>query len=75
MLRGDVAEHPDQWARLVADPALVASFENQRALFRASLCAALTVAEIAALVAPLGIPGSAVTMTSDRHWTIAHEKP
>ncbi len=58
-----------------ADPALVASFENQRALFRASLCAALTVAEIAALVAPLGIPGSAVTMTSDRHWTIAHEKP
>ena len=31
-----------------ADPTRVASFENQRALFRASLCAALTVAEIAA---------------------------
>jgi ubiquinone/menaquinone biosynthesis C-methylase UbiE len=58
-----------------ADPALVASFEHQRSLFRASLCAALTVAEIAALVAPLGVPASAITMTSDRHWTLAYEKP
>lgn len=57
-----------------ADPAKVASFEHQRALFRASLCAALTVAEVAEMVAPLGIPASAVTMTSDRHWTLAHEK-
>jgi ubiquinone/menaquinone biosynthesis C-methylase UbiE len=58
-----------------ADPDLVASYQNQRALFRASLCAALTVAEVAALIGPLGIPASAVTMTSDRHWTLAHEKP
>jgi len=58
-----------------ADPARVASFENQRALFRASLCAALTVAEVARLVAPLGVPASAVKMTSDRHWTLACEKP
>lgn len=58
-----------------ADPALVAAFENQRALFRASLCAALTVAEIAAMIAPLGVPASAVRMTSDRHWTLAYEKP
>ena len=57
------------------DPSLVASFENQRALFRASLCAALTIAEVVAMVAPLGIPASAVTMTSDRHWTLACEKP
>jgi SAM-dependent methyltransferase len=57
------------------DPRQVASYENQRALFRASLCAALTVAEVAGLIAPLGIPASAVTMTSDRHWTLAHEKP
>ena len=57
-----------------ADPAKVASFEHQRALFRASLCAALTVAEVAEMVAPLGIPASAVTMTSDRHWTLAYEK-
>ena len=58
-----------------ADASRVASFENQRALFRASLCAALTVAELAAMVAPLGIPESAVRMTSDRHWTLAFEKP
>ena len=58
-----------------ADAARVASFENQRALFRASLCAALTVEEVAAMVAPLGVPAAAVTMTSDRHWTLAYEKP
>ena len=58
-----------------AEPARVASYENQRALFRASLCAALTVAEVAAMVTPLGLPASAVKMTSDRHWTLAFEKP
>lgn len=57
-----------------ADAAHVQSFENQRALFRASLCAALTVAEVAEMVAPLGIPAHAVKMTSDRHWTLAYEK-
>ncbi|MFY0535209.1 class I SAM-dependent methyltransferase [Nannocystis pusilla] len=56
------------------DAALVASFERQRTLFRDSLCASLTVAEIAAMVAPLGIPAAAVTMTSDRHWTLAWRK-
>lgn len=58
-----------------ADPAAVPSFENQRELFRASLRAALTVEELAAVVKPLGIPASAVRMTSDRHWTLAYEKP
>ena len=46
-----------------------------RFLFRASLRAALTVADIVAVVAPLGVPASAVRMTSDRHWTLAYEKP
>ncbi len=58
-----------------ADRARLASFENQRALFQASLCAALTVTEIAAMVAKHGVPASAVTMTSDRHWTLACVKP
>lgn len=58
-----------------ADPAHVESYENQRALFHASLCAALTASEVAALVLPLGIPASAVKMTSDRHWTLAFERP
>jgi ubiquinone/menaquinone biosynthesis C-methylase UbiE len=45
---------------------------RQRALFVASLHAALTADEVRAMVAPLGIPGTAVRMTSDRHWTLAH---
>ena len=72
--RSTVSSRSTQGGRR-ADPARVASFENQRALFRASLCAALTVAEVARMVAPLGVPASAVTMTSDRHWTLACEKP
>lgn len=58
-----------------ADPARIVSYENQRELLRASLRAALTVAEVTATVAPLGIPASAVRMTSDRHWTLACVKP
>jgi ubiquinone/menaquinone biosynthesis C-methylase UbiE len=57
------------------DAAQASSFENQRGLFRASLCAALTVPEIVEMVAPLGVPAEAVRMTSDRHWTLAAEKP
>ncbi|MDI3290238.1 class I SAM-dependent methyltransferase [Polyangium sp. 15x6] len=57
-----------------ADPAAAISFDHQRSLFRASLAAALTATEIAAFVAPLGIPASAVRMTSDRHWTLSAVK-
>lgn len=52
-------------------PKDIASHAHQRALFEASLCAALTVPEVAATLARMGIPESAVRMTSDRHWTIA----
>ncbi len=45
---------------------------RQRALFVASLHAALTADEVRAMVVPLGIPAGAVRMTSDRHWTLAH---
>lgn len=54
---------------------LTASFDHQLALFRASLHAALTVDEVRALVAPLGIAPAAVAMTSDRHWTLSCVKP
>jgi ubiquinone/menaquinone biosynthesis C-methylase UbiE len=54
-----------------AAPALRAMHQRQRALFEASLHAALTVAEVRAYVVPLGIPSSAVETTSDRHWTLA----
>ncbi len=60
----------DEVQALVARHAAGAS-TDQRALFDASLRAALTVDEVRALVAPLGVPASAVTQTSDRHWTLA----
>ncbi|MDX1928774.1 MAG: class I SAM-dependent methyltransferase [Pirellulaceae bacterium] len=41
---------------------------NQQ-LFRQSLCAALTLAEIRQMVSELGFPPESVQMTSDRHWT------
>jgi ubiquinone/menaquinone biosynthesis C-methylase UbiE len=55
-------------------PAVRAMHERQRALFEASLHAALTVDEVRALVAAFGLPGDAVRTTSDRHWTLAHVK-
>jgi ubiquinone/menaquinone biosynthesis C-methylase UbiE len=53
----------------------VARHARQVALFEASLLAGLTVDEVRAMIAPLGIPESAARMTSDRHWTLAHVKP
>ncbi|RLS51807.1 MAG: class I SAM-dependent methyltransferase [Planctomycetota bacterium] len=44
---------------------------RQQQLFRQSFQAALTVADVAELLKQVGIPASAVRMTSDRHWTIA----
>lgn len=56
------------------DPRVVAAHERQRALFAASLHAGLTLDEMRSRVRALGIPESAVTMTSDRHWTLAFTK-
>lgn len=42
---------------------------HQRAMFDASLHAALNLAEIRALVADLGFPSDSVRATSNRHWT------
>jgi ubiquinone/menaquinone biosynthesis C-methylase UbiE len=64
------------YAPIPDSPAAVrATHERQRALFEASLRAALTTDEVRALVAPLGIPAEAVRSTSDRHWTLARVKP
>jgi 2-polyprenyl-3-methyl-5-hydroxy-6-metoxy-1,4-benzoquinol methylase len=52
-----------------------ARHERQRDLLEASLRAALTVDEVRAIVVPLGIAASAVTATSDRHWTLSCAKP
>jgi ubiquinone/menaquinone biosynthesis C-methylase UbiE len=58
-----------------ADAKQQATFEHQRELFRASLKAALTVEEIAALARETGMAADAVRRTSDRHWTLAYRKP
>jgi SAM-dependent methyltransferase len=56
-------------------PAEGASFDRQIELFRASLCAALRVDEVKRIAVSLGIPEGAVARTSDRHFTLAYEKP
>jgi SAM-dependent methyltransferase len=43
--------------------------DHQRAMFDASLHAALNLDEIRALVTDLGFPADSVRTTSDRHWT------
>jgi ubiquinone/menaquinone biosynthesis C-methylase UbiE len=60
--------------------ALIATYAStetptQRALFEASLRAALTVDEVRAIVERLGIPSECVGVTSDRHWTLAYRSP
>ena len=48
---------------------------HQREMFAASLRAALTLGEVRALVAGLGLDPAAVRQTTDRHWTWATRKP
>jgi ubiquinone/menaquinone biosynthesis C-methylase UbiE len=48
---------------------------HQQQMFADSFHAALTVGEIADLVAALGFPKTGVRMTSDRHWTWSAAKP
>jgi hypothetical protein len=48
---------------------------HQRQMFEDSLRAALTVAEMRALVAGLGLDPATVRQTSDRHWTWQARKP
>lgn len=49
--------------------------DHQRALFEASLRAALTVEEMRALVGALGWKPQSVVPSSDRHWTWMGQKP
>jgi ubiquinone/menaquinone biosynthesis C-methylase UbiE len=49
--------------------------EHQQMLFRDSLRASLTLAEVQSLVSELGITADTVQITSDRHWTWSARKP
>ena len=48
--------------------------DHQRQMFRDSLHAALTVAEVRELIQELGLVSVSVQATSDRHWTIQAKK-
>ncbi|MGE5755574.1 MAG: class I SAM-dependent methyltransferase [Planctomycetaceae bacterium] len=66
--------------RLEAVAALVTTYAGKespaaRALFEASLHAALTVAEVQGIIRDLGLPTAGVAMTSDRHWTWSWRRP
>ncbi|HUQ68795.1 MAG TPA: class I SAM-dependent methyltransferase [Planctomycetaceae bacterium] len=64
---------PDDAATVDALVRQYAGHDNahQQSLFRDSLHAALTVAEMQALIEPLGLPRDVVRATSDRHWTLS----
>ena len=66
LLRPETAEEVERLVELHAGE------ENPQAqqLFRQSLHAALTVAEMTELAADVGLPEGCVTQTSDRHWTL-----
>jgi ubiquinone/menaquinone biosynthesis C-methylase UbiE len=62
---------PDSHAEILrlAEQYAASETPKARALFEASLKAALTLEEIRAIVTRLGYPETDVAMTSDRHWT------
>ena len=67
---------PETEANVEQLVALYAGQENAHSqqLFRASLHASLTLAEVREAVRRFGIPSAAVMQTSDRHWTLAWMK-
>lgn len=71
-----VRELVEMYAPVPAGPPEVrAVHQRQRALFEASLLAALTLDEVRTMATRLGIPAEAAQTTSDRHWTLSCVKP
>jgi ubiquinone/menaquinone biosynthesis C-methylase UbiE len=66
LLRPDSSEKVDIFVQAYAGN----DNDEQRQLFRQSLHAALTPAEMSELMESLGWPASSVEQTSDRHWTV-----
>lgn len=64
---------PDSEARIdeLVETYTAGEIERQRAMFRDSLHAALTLEEVRQHLRDLGLPPEAVEQTSDRHWTVA----
>ena len=64
----------DATVRHVVDTYAAGANAHQRQMFEDSLRASLTVGEVQALVAELGLGPETVRATSDRHWTLAAGK-
>ncbi len=71
LLRPESAAEVERLVELHAAGANV----EQKQLFRQSLHAALTVAEVSTLIGPHGFAAATVMQTSDRHWTWSARKP
>jgi ubiquinone/menaquinone biosynthesis C-methylase UbiE len=67
-------EDADTVRRLVSTYADTAP-DRARAMFEASLLAALSLDEVGSIVRSLGLPDRGVAMTSDRHWTWVWSRP
>src|SRR5262245_4893545 len=66
----DLLRPPDQTTlTALVDQYAAGANDHQRQMFADSLRAALTLAEVQALVAGLGLDTATVRQTSDRHWT------
>lgn len=67
---------PGSYAEVDRLVALYAADANphQQSLFRASLCAALTLTELRDLLATVSLPAESAIQSSDRHWTISTTK-
>ncbi|WP_437952169.1 class I SAM-dependent methyltransferase [Sorangium sp. So ce296] len=67
---------PEDEASVAALVAAVAANDTpyQRALFDASLRAALALEEVREILRSLGIPPECAQVTSDRHWTVAFRR-
>lgn len=72
LLRPESEEEVGELVRLHGGTPKDERQRRQVGLFEASLRAALTLGEVRAMVAALGIPADAVQRTSDRHFTLAH---
>lgn len=65
----------DATVRMLVDTYAAGANAHQRALFDASLRAALTLEEVRSLVTEIGLCSECVQATSDRHWTFAARAP
>ncbi len=75
MVRDLVRPGSDEELMSLVEMHTVGEPESARALFTASLHAALTVREMQTMVSALGLVPDDVTMTSDRHWTWIWKRP